>query len=783
MNTKTVIGGTTYESVGSSSSNLLLKCNGTARIQWGNKLIDLIKNGKLASDGANQIKIVSDESEITQDGLYVLNKDNNSLLYAYKSGQIYNLAGTDLYISATKKQEITAEQQTQALQNIGLYYNSLDEAKTSGIQNGIIYVSSTKTLYTVLNGKIEEFEAKLKTITVEKNNEKQEGEVINSSFKIVLSVLDSEYLTLSDQKITANYSIHVDNSAQIGSESADSYKGYRLYMEGDVSCLDVDKINVRQGIQAQEYVKETFNSLTNKVALGQLVPHQWYLITDFQNHWKLPIYNINHNRPILLRALTNNTFYKQGQLFKDRRVIIEFDMSFQEPIKQTINKNDVIVVEEIKTRGRITKMIDGKGNEANFDFLDYTDADGNPLTTLHFSEDSSSLDKSIFPKYTYNNKLTVHDLFGTVLLDQQIVNDNTTSISFNIDDSELTYDGSAFEMHDNELDCYGLIVEATCNKFYGNKINQLYKGVFSQNFTNNTINLAYNTSNNSTGISQTYSEYTNVYFNQLINNSTFNNLINSIINNSVYNSIFEGLERCVLNTSFNNVNFKYLTACTFNTGSYKSAIENATSYSPISDYTFTPNNSDQDALYDSSKVKSIYYIGDVLYISVTQEQTFFRGMIVMHAGTKIGDIPVGWAVCDGNEYTYEGVTSKTPNLIGQFIKGTNVTQDDNNIKAVTNPALDSDNNFTLQEKHLPAHSHPHKAHSHTFSGSDNCLTTATGIQIATGTDGTCDDVSSGSVTISGTTGNQTSVEQSKTWTNESFKLEPNYYALIFIMKL
>ena len=42
MSERTTIGTTTYEAIGSSSSNLLLKCNGTARIQWGNKLIDLI---------------------------------------------------------------------------------------------------------------------------------------------------------------------------------------------------------------------------------------------------------------------------------------------------------------------------------------------------------------------------------------------------------------------------------------------------------------------------------------------------------------------------------------------------------------------------------------------------------------------------------------------------------------------------------------------------------------------------------------------------------------------
>jgi len=54
MSDRTVIGGTTYETVGSPSSNLLLRCNGTARIQWGTKLIDLIKNGKIVSDSSKE---------------------------------------------------------------------------------------------------------------------------------------------------------------------------------------------------------------------------------------------------------------------------------------------------------------------------------------------------------------------------------------------------------------------------------------------------------------------------------------------------------------------------------------------------------------------------------------------------------------------------------------------------------------------------------------------------------------------------------------------------------
>ena len=104
MSERTTIGGTVYETVGSSSSNLLLKCNGTARIQWGNKLIDLIKNGKIASGETSEtVSIVSDESDIKTDGIYVIKKGNDTQLYIYKNGEKINLNGADLYISASTK--------------------------------------------------------------------------------------------------------------------------------------------------------------------------------------------------------------------------------------------------------------------------------------------------------------------------------------------------------------------------------------------------------------------------------------------------------------------------------------------------------------------------------------------------------------------------------------------------------------------------------------------------------------------------------------------------------
>ena len=184
MSERVTIGGTTYEALGSSSSNLLLKCNGTARIQWGSKLIDLIKDGKIAQgDSQDIIEIISDESQMSRDGIYILSKEESIKILLYKDNQEYDLLGTDLYISASNKQEITVEQQKQALENLGIYFNTLVDFTNSGIQNGIAYISEKKTLYLINDGVVTEFKPKTQSVTVE-GNEEQENTINGSTQSI-----------------------------------------------------------------------------------------------------------------------------------------------------------------------------------------------------------------------------------------------------------------------------------------------------------------------------------------------------------------------------------------------------------------------------------------------------------------------------------------------------------------------------------------------------------------------------------------------------------------------
>lgn len=820
MSERTTIGGTVYESIGSSSSNLLLKCNGTARIQWGNKLIDLIKNGKIAtSESSDKIYVISDLSEIKHDGIYVLTTEKSSQLLVKKDDKLYDLTSTDLYISASEKQDITVKQKRQALENIGLYFNTLEELQSAGIQEGIVYVLEDNNLYVINKGVISEFEAKLKTVTVEK--EENYGEVINSSLQIVLSILDEDYVVLSDKRITINQDIHVKDYAQLGSENADAHKGYRLYIDGDISKLDIDEINVRNGLPVQNYVEATFSDLVNLLTTNTLKPNQWYLITDYQNHWKLVTDNKAFNRPILVQARNEYSLCKEGRLFNDQTVTLSYDAFYRESINQSEDTT-------ASARGRITWMKDGDGNEANFDFLDYTNYKGEALATLH-SRENTGLDKSIFPKGSYNNKLTVYDLKGTVLKDGNIDDSNTTIVDFQFDDS----DDSVMDMHDNIIECRGIVVNPSCSKFIGNTLKEvcnvsIYAGFISNNFTNvyktfdlSTITSFYKVTDNTI--------FDSVVFNATVENSKIAGLINSTLQkicmnsdfgvvtnstfvDSIFNSTFENISNCTFNCRFDSVKFKQIFDCVFNTGN----LEHIRCHSDISNYEFSELN--YYLLYDTSKVKDVYYFNNEVLVLCSAEHIFTRGMIVMHSGFEVP--PVGWAVCDGGSYTYNGVTSQTPDLRNRFIKAVSTQEE---VKATTN--LNADNEFTLEERHLPKHSHPHQQHTHTISGlsadiensgelsfvfnsqkpdiSSDSISVVTFVvgesvtienseaikSVGINTDTSSDITVIGGnhnhdASISGgTISNTVSKESSKSWNNDPIKLEPNYYSLIFIMKL
>ena len=81
--------GRAYESIGSTGSDFIIKTKGQVKIQWGNKFIDIVKNGKIAVD-TDIIESINSVSDINKNGIYYI-KETGSI-YIYVDGTLINLS-------------------------------------------------------------------------------------------------------------------------------------------------------------------------------------------------------------------------------------------------------------------------------------------------------------------------------------------------------------------------------------------------------------------------------------------------------------------------------------------------------------------------------------------------------------------------------------------------------------------------------------------------------------------------------------------------------------------
>ena len=136
--------GRTYETVGNVSGDLLLKTRGGVKVQIGSSFIDLIKNGKINAD-IDIIKEASSKDNIIDNGLYIV-KD---VLYVKYQDTVLPLSSSTVenQVSYLPQLNITQEQRIQAQKNIGIYYDTLEEAQQN-ISDGYVYIKG-KGLYII----------------------------------------------------------------------------------------------------------------------------------------------------------------------------------------------------------------------------------------------------------------------------------------------------------------------------------------------------------------------------------------------------------------------------------------------------------------------------------------------------------------------------------------------------------------------------------------------------------------------------------------------------------
>lgn len=252
-----------YAVVGDSSKNLLLKGKGQVKIQWGNKFIDLIKDGKINTGvlQINTVKTINDIGKIN--GFYYV--ESNSSVYVVINSEIIPIVDGEnsSYVSYLEQSNINDAQRLQALKNIGFIYSTKAELYNLKFNNSIVYCQEDQQLYIINNGTVTKFNS---TITVHATTSDEATKLSNTRniwgqpFNGTKDITGDQTINGSsniygDQKIKGN--LQTDGSLQIGNfQESILGSGARVLANG---AAEFESIYARSSISAPEF---TFNRIT-----------------------------------------------------------------------------------------------------------------------------------------------------------------------------------------------------------------------------------------------------------------------------------------------------------------------------------------------------------------------------------------------------------------------------------------------------------------------------------------------------------------------------------------
>lgn len=244
----TVIAGKPSNTVGEKDSTLILR-GSSVKIQWGNKFIDLIKNGKINCEAGKILKTASSADTIKDDGIYLVGDQIWINIGGVKTQLSGGAEGSEnQYVSFLAEQpDITVEQKNKALHNIGFYYNTLEEAENANITAGIIYVQEDNKLYVINQHQIVEYNQ-----FMAQNNTTIEDTVLSLYIQNNSLMFEGNpCITFENSKITLNHEIQLSNG--ISSLDSSGGRGYKLYSQDGISYLEVDTIIERKPVKINDY--------------------------------------------------------------------------------------------------------------------------------------------------------------------------------------------------------------------------------------------------------------------------------------------------------------------------------------------------------------------------------------------------------------------------------------------------------------------------------------------------------------------------------------------------
>lgn len=735
--------GRNYESVGKSSADFLIKTKGKVKIKWGNKYIDLIKDGKINAD-VKLFKKVTSEDDITSapgSGIFITEdgqvfiKDGNTIIPIVQDASSSNFVAFELQEGKTGEEKMFAQK------NIGILAETVDELNSYGIQSGIAFISSESAIYTISGGVATKLEFKIpdpitdplhvlvdqanyslllegyfsesgnkliignETDGIEIYAERDEKH-IDSSTDIIISINDKDTLIISNDETKLNSNLIMGSDKEIVTDTirndgGSEDNGFLMEMDGGESWLYVDNIVVRN--DPNSFVDTEYSEILTKIEKGSLEPGVKYRF-DFMNEWDMleerkedsfegDLFLNKNVYKLVVTATSHTTLSKYAYFYEYPQWQLEYD-----PTPDNVTDAEGT----LQTFGRITRLIDEYGNSANFDFKH-----------LRFYIDGEW--KYLFQFFNERNQMDISEEEG-------------------VEELVVAGDGSCTGEIRNtvvEVNPDNLQRMAFPNREYtlgGNAIIQM-KGTFSnctfKTFTESAIIGADDGASNDSKI--VAREINGCEVNcSVVGCDVVYDVINSLKVEGEFS--YNKLQGFLLAQEINGMTYCYASG----------RLEGNTFPENIIRCYFRGDVQNQDLTGEGSGIftdgqPTDVYVWEGELRTIRMPDTVFPGMIVMYDGRK--PVPTGWAICDGG--------NGTPNLIDKYIK------------ASTEAGIEGgneNNEVTLTIDQMPAHSH-----------------TVDIPESDTGTQAVTQSVARASVTTGETGGGQ------------PINIEPQYYTLIFIM--
>lgn len=222
--------GRTYETVGNVSGDLLLKTRGGVKVQIGSSFIDLVKNGKINVD-IDIIKEASSKDNIIDNGLYII-KD---VLYVKYQDTVLPLNSNtgENQVSYLPQLNITQEQRIQAQKNIGIYYDTLEEAQQN-VSDGYVYIKE-KGLYIIQSSIPIQITNNNQFISLNIGLDQYTEGITNYSKSHYFKINNTKLLNLSENSISCEKPLYI-------SELQGANNSFYITSSGGKSTLRINNI-------------------------------------------------------------------------------------------------------------------------------------------------------------------------------------------------------------------------------------------------------------------------------------------------------------------------------------------------------------------------------------------------------------------------------------------------------------------------------------------------------------------------------------------------------------